>query len=148
MKERKMNRINIICLGVRDMEKSIAFYRDGLGFETREKDNKPAVVFFNNAGSRLELFPLSDLSSDFGDTLPLLPEKHFNGMTLAYNTKSQKEVVTVIERARKAGATILKEPDFVFWGGFHAYFADPDYYVWEVCWNPTMSFDTNDMVIV
>ncbi|WHL22559.1 VOC family protein [Streptococcus iniae] len=139
---------NIICLGVRNMEKSVSFYRDGLGFETKEKENHPAIVFFNNGGSKLELFPLSDLSLDFGAQLPLLPEKHFNGMTLAYNTKSQKEVVSVIEMARKAGATILKEPSDVFWGGFHAYFADLDYYVWEVCWNPTMPFDDNDMVIV
>ena len=53
-----MNRINLICLGVKDMQTSIKFYRDGLGFETAEKGDNPGIVFFNSSGSKLELFPL------------------------------------------------------------------------------------------
>jgi len=48
--------------------------------------------------------------------------------------------------ARKAGATIAKEPQKVFWGGYHAYFADPDGYYWEVAYNPFAAFDENEML--
>ena len=59
-----MNRINIICLGVRSMEKAIGFYRDGLGFKTDEKSNNPDVIFFSNTGTKLELYPLELLAED------------------------------------------------------------------------------------
>lgn len=143
-----MNRINLICLGVRDMAKSVAFYREGLGFESKETSPNPDVIFFSNGGTKLELFPIAELAKDFGAGLPTLAEGQFNGMTLAYNVKEKQEVLEVLELARQAGATILKEAQEVFWGGYHAYFADPDNYVWEVCWNPFMPFDENDMVVV
>ncbi|MGT2686051.1 VOC family protein [Streptococcus porcinus] len=143
-----MNRINLICLGVRNMEDSVKFYRDGLGFETKERRTSPEVIFFNNAGTKLELYPIEELAADFGNGLPTLLEEHFNGMTLAYNVRTKEEVFQVIALAKAAGARILKEPQSVFWGGFHAYFADPDAYVWEVCWNPEMAFDDQGMVIV
>ena len=72
----------------------------------------------------------------------------FAGITLAYNAKSKEEVVEVVELARKAGATIVKEPQDVFWGGFHAYFADLDGYYWEVAWGPRDEFDDNDMLVL
>lgn len=143
-----MNRINLICLGVRNMAKSVAFYREGLGFDSKETSSNPDVIFFSNGGTKLELFPIAELAKDFGSGLPTLAEGQFNGMTLAYNVKEKQEVLEVLELARQAGATIMKEPQEVFWGGYHAYFADPDNYVWEVCWNPFMPFDENDMVIV
>ena len=59
-----MNRINIICLGVKDMEKAIRFYRDGLGFQTKEKSNTPDVIFFSTSGTKLELYPLDLLAKD------------------------------------------------------------------------------------
>lgn len=92
-----MNRVNLICIGVRDMERSVRFYRDGLVFQTDETvDN----------------------------TLPA--GTGFGGITLAYNAKSKEEVVEVVEFARRAGTAIVKEPQDVFWGGFHACFSDPD----------------------
>lgn len=61
------------------------------------------------------------------------------GVTLALNVKSKNEVDEVIELARKSGATIAKEPQDVFWGGYHAYFSDPDGYYFEVAWSPNFS---------
>ena len=52
-----MNKITCICLGVRDMERSIKFYRDGLGYKTDCKENNPPVIFFNTEATKLELFP-------------------------------------------------------------------------------------------
>ena len=141
-----LNRMNIVCLGVKDMEKSIQFYRDGLGFKTDEKDNNPKVIFFNTSGTKLELFPVELLAQDINKNSPPKKTNGFSGITLAYNAKSKKEVVEVIEQARKAGATIEKEPQEVVWGGYHGYFSDPDGYYWEVAWGPNFTFDENDML--
>jgi len=141
-----MNRLNIICLGVRNMEKAIKFYRDGLGFKTDEKGNNPEVVFFSTSGTKLELYPLELLAKDINNDNPPEICSGFGGITLAYNAKTKEEVREIIELARKAGATIVKEPQDVFWGGFHAYFSDPDGYYWEVAWGPNFEFDDNDMI--
>lgn len=141
-----MNRMNIICLGVKDMEKSIRFYRDGLGFKTDEKSNNPEIVFFNTAGTKLELYPIALLAKDINENNPPKITSGFAGITLAYNAKSKEEVCKIIELARKAGAQIEKEPQDVFWGGYHAYFSDLDGYYWEVAWGPNFTFDENDML--
>lgn len=143
-----MNRISIICLGVRNMEKSIKFYRDGLGFQTDEESNNPAIVFFNTTGTKFELYPLDKLAEDINQENPPKVGSGFSGITLAYNVKEKNEVNKVIEIARNAGANILKEPIDVFWGGYHAYFADPDGYCWEVAWGPNFKYDENEMLIL
>ncbi|MCD8062438.1 MAG: VOC family protein [Akkermansiaceae bacterium] len=132
------------------MEKAIRFYRDGLGFQTKEKSNTPDVIFFSNSGTKLELYPLDLLAKDINKDNPPETGTGFAGITLAYNAKSKEEVVEVVELARKAGATIVKEPQDVFWGGFHAYFADLDGYYWEVAWGPSdkFKFDDNDMLVL
>lgn len=143
-----MNRINLICLGVRDMEKSVRFYRNGLGFQTTETSDKPAVIFFNTSGTKFELYPLELLAKDIDETAPPELTGGFCGVTLAYNAKSKEEVNEVIELARSAGAEIKKEPQDVFWGGYHAYFKDPDGYFWEVAYGPDWHFDEQDMLIL
>jgi catechol 2,3-dioxygenase-like lactoylglutathione lyase family enzyme len=136
------------------MAKSVKFYREGLGFKSDETADCPNVIFFNTSGTKFELFPIQGLLEDiYAENLPqrLSAPKitdGFAGITLAYNTKSEEEVREVIELARSAGATIAKEPQSVFWGGYHGYFADPDGYYWEVAHNPFWKFDENDMVIL
>ena len=143
-----MNRINIICLGVKDMAASIRFYRDGLGFQTKEEGKNPAVLFFDTPGTKFELYPLQKLAEDINAENPPAPGSGFAGITLAYNVKSREEVHSIIQLARDAGADILKQPQDVFWGGYHAYFADPDGYCWEVAWNPFAEFDGQDHLIL
>ena len=109
-----MNRISIICLGVRDMAQSIRFYRDGLGFATDEKEDSPKVVFFNITGTKFELYPLELLAEDINEKNPPHVAAGFAGITLAYNVKSEAEVHAVMDLAEKAGATIAKEPQRVF----------------------------------
>ena len=53
---------------------------------------------------------------------------------------------SVIELVKKAGGTIVKEPQDAFWGGYHAYFADPDGYYWEVAWGPGFKFDEDGLL--
>ena len=57
-----MNKITCICLGVNDMERSIKFYRDGLGYKTDCTENNPPVCFFDTLGTKFELFPLEQLA--------------------------------------------------------------------------------------
>jgi acetyl-CoA synthetase len=135
-KRERMNRVSVVCLGVRDMATSLRFYRDGLGFETTEKGNNPPVVFFDSQGVKLELYPLHLLAEDIDPASPPAPGNGFGGITLAYNVATAAEVRQTVELARRAGARIVKEPQSVFWGGYHAYFADPDGYYWEVATSP------------
>lgn len=142
-----MNRINLICLGVKDMQTSIKFYRDGLGFETAEKGDNPGIVFFNSSGSKLELFPLEELAKDIDEQNPPAGTG-FSGITLAYNAKSKEEVDRVMDLARRAGGKVVKEPKDVFWGGYSGYFTDPEGYYWEVAWGPDFTYDDHDMLII
>lgn len=129
------------------MEKSINFYRDKLGFQTDEKGNNPNVIFFNTPGTKFELFPLELLAKDISEKNTPKIANGFAGITLAYNVESKEDVDKVIELARSAGAEIVKEPQDVFWGGYHAYFADLDGYYWEIVWGPNFKYDDNGMLI-
>ncbi|MDR1209531.1 MAG: VOC family protein [Clostridiales bacterium] len=143
-----MNRINIIALGVRDMARSVKFYRS-LGFESSETAECPQVIFFNTAGTKLELYPIKGLAEDINAENPPKIADDFAGITLAYNVKSEREVRDTVELARRAGAVIAKEPQPVFWGGYHAYFADPDGYYWEVAYGAdAWTFDEHDMLVL
>jgi len=128
------------------MQKSVKFYREGLDFKTKETEDCPKVIFFSNLGTKLELYPLDLLAQDISETSPPEITHGFSGITLAYNVKSEQEVHDTIELVRQAGATIAKEPQKTFWGGYHAYFSDPDGYYWEVAYNPYVPFDENDML--
>lgn len=141
-----MNRMNIVSLGVNDMAKSIQFYRDELGFKTDEKENNPNIIFFDTSGTKLSLYPIDLLAKDINEKNTPKRTSGFSGFTLAYNAKSKDEVCSVIELARKAGAKIEKDPQDAFWGGYHAYFSDPDGYYWEVAWGPDFTFDKNNML--
>jgi hypothetical protein len=129
------------------MEKSIQFYRDGLGFHTEEEGNSPEVIFFNTPGTKFELYPLELLAEDISKENPPKIVNGFGGITLAYNVEHKEDVEKIIELARNAGAKIVKEPQDVFWGGYHAYFADLDGYYWEVAWGPDFKFDDNGMLL-
>ncbi len=110
----KMNRINLLTLGVATIRESLKFYRDGLGFHTSVIDDNPSIVFFNNNGTKLALYPLKELAKDLNAERP--PAKHgFSGITLAYNAKSLEEVDEVIEKAEQSGGTVVKYPVRVFW---------------------------------
>ncbi|OEH94550.1 VOC family protein [Bacillus solimangrovi] len=142
-----MNRVNLISLGVTDMSQSIKFYRDGLGFETSEEGDNPDIIFFNNDGTKLALYPLDKLALDIDEKSPPV-RGGFSGITLAYNAKSEAEVDAVIEKAKQAGGKIVKTPQKVFWGGYSGYFADPDGYYWEVAYGEFWEFDDNNMLII
>ena len=124
-------RVTLITLGVADLERSEAFY-SALGWSpAREMPGE--VVFYQIHGMALGLFGLGPLANDQGrpDT-PL----GTGAMTLAQNFSTEAEVDIAYKQALVAGATSLKQPQKVFWGGYSGYYADPDGHVWEVAHNP------------
>jgi catechol 2,3-dioxygenase-like lactoylglutathione lyase family enzyme len=129
------------------MEKSIKFYRDGLGYETDCDKLNPSVCFFNTPGTKFELYPLDLLAEDIDKENPPKLGNGCGGITLTYNVENKEDVDKVIDLVRKAGGNIVKEPQSVFWGGYHAYFSDPDGYYWEVAWGPDFHYDDHGMLV-
>ena len=133
-------RVTLITLGVDDLEKSMRFYRDGLGLETDgivgEEYENGAVAFFDlEKGLKLALWPRKSLAADSGLTVGPRSATEF---ALAHNVSSEKEVNAVMAQAEKAGATIVKPAEKTFYGGYAGYFQDPDGHMWEIAWNPQL----------
>ena len=131
-------RITVITLGVDDLEKSLSFYREGLGFETDgiigQEFEFGAVVFIRlQAGLRLALWPRESIANDTGLKIsaPSATE-----MTIGHNVSTKHEVDSVMAKAKSAGALIVKPAHDTFWGGYSGYFQDPDGHIWEVVFNP------------
>ncbi len=123
-------RVTLITLGVADLAAAKAFY-NRLGWV--ERDGAEGVAFFQMNGLVLGLFGLGDLAKDQGRQGAALGT---GAMTLAQNFSTEAEVDAAFHAALDAGATALKAPEKVFWGGYSGYWADPDGHVWEVAMNP------------
>ena len=126
-------KISIVSLGVRDFERSLAFYRDGLGLPTHNYKPGEGIVFFEMEGTWLSLYPRDEAAKDAGVSAE---GSGFAGITLAHNVPSKAEADRVFAQAVAAGAKPVKQPQDVFWGGYSGYFADPDGHLWEVAYNP------------
>jgi catechol 2,3-dioxygenase-like lactoylglutathione lyase family enzyme len=128
-------RISIITLGVADLLRSTAFYRDGLKLPERQ-EGSDNITFFETSGVWLALYRRDALAED----AHISPEgTGFPAFTLAHNVGSPEEVDRVLEEAATAGATLVKAAQRAFWGGYSGCFADPDGFLWEIAWNPHFS---------
>lgn len=130
--------ITILTLGVDDLERSVSFYRDGLGFATRgiigKEFENGAVAFFNlQSGLKLALWPRMSLAAD--TRIKAHPPSALE-FSLGHNVSSQEEVDAVMQQAERAGAKIIKAAQATFYGGYAGYFQDPDGHLWEVAFNP------------
>ncbi|MDX1780856.1 MAG: VOC family protein [Thalassovita sp.] len=123
-------RISLITLGCRDLARAARFYSD-LGWQ--KADSPEEIVAFNLIGQALCLYGLDDLADDIGVPVETLGR---GAVTLAHNLNSPGEVDALVERAVSAGATLLKKPRKVFWGGYSGYFCDPEGHIWEIAHNP------------
>ena len=133
-------RITVVTLGVSDLDRSLAFYRDGLGLPTEgifgQEFEYGAVAFFNlHNGLILALWPRTSIARDSGLS-PQPPSA--TEFTIGHNVNSKSEVDAVMEQATRAGAHVVKAAGDTFWGGYAGYFQDPDGHLWEIVWNPQM----------
>lgn len=130
-------RLNIVTVGVKDLEASRDFYLNALGWEPA-KGSDDNIVFYNHGGIIFALYPLDKLAEDAEVSVE---RSGFSGVTLAINQESKEAVEEVFDNAVKNGAKVLVEPRDTFWGGYDAYFADPDGHPWEIAWAPFWEFD-------
>ncbi len=131
-------RISLVTLGVQNVRTSTQFYL-ALGFELSSSSIDGEVSFFRTGGGLLGLYGAAELAAD-AHVQPPVPDG-FSGISLAINLASPGEVDAAIEVARAAGARVLKPAQATEWGGYHAYFADPDGYAWELAHNPFWPLD-------
>ena len=136
-------RITLVTLGVDDLLRAVAFYRDGLGWPTDgivgTEFEHGAVAFFTlHGGLRMALWPRASIAHDTGIARGPRSATEF---MLAHNVGSADAVDRVMDEARAAGAAIVKPAAKAFWGGYTGCFADPDGHLWEVAWNPAWEDD-------
>jgi uncharacterized protein len=130
--------ITLLTLCVDDLERSVAFYKDGLGFITKgiigtEFENG-AVAFFNlDSGLKLALWPRKSLAADTGLSLQAASSTE---LSIGHNVSSDAEVDAVMLLAERAGAKIIKRAQKTFYGGYAGYFQDPDGHLWDVAHVP------------
>lgn len=127
-------RLTVLTIGVDDLERSLRFYRDGLGFATdgiigTEFDHGAVVFIDLQPGLRLALWPRESIARDSG--LAAAPPSSTD-LTLGHNVDSDEEVDAVMAEAARAGATVVKPAQRTFYGGYAGYFMDPDSHLWEI----------------
>lgn len=135
--------VSVITLGVADLERSLRFYRDGLGWSPSSA-SAGDFVLFRTAGAAVALYPREELARDA--RLPAEPSAPFAGVTLAQNVRSRGEVDAAIAAAVRAGATLLKAGVETSWGGYSGYVADPDGHAWEIAWNPHIALGPDGLL--
>lgn len=130
-------RMTFITLGVFDLNKSIDFYENKFGWERSELSNE-SIIFYKLNGIHLALYDREELAKD----ATIDPSGNgFRSFTMAYNTRSEKEVDDLVENLSRQGVPVIKEPQKVFWGGYSSYLADPDGNLWEIAYNPFLKME-------
>ena len=124
-------RISFVTLGVADLPRATAFYRDVLGLP--QKETPPSVAFFEMGRTWLALYPRDLLAADAG-----VPAEGsgFRSFTLSHNVATRPEVDALLAHVAAHGGRVVKAGHDADWGGYTGYFADPDGFLWEVAWNP------------
>ena len=137
-------RLNVITLAVDDLERALAFYRDGLGLHTKgvvatdlvDETTGAAgaiVIFKLDGGLTLTLYPRSELAKDAD--IPFGPPKT-GEFSIGQLVESRAEVDALLAQAEQAGAALTGRPHDRPWGIYSGYFRDPDGHLWEIIWNP------------
>ena len=142
-------RIHVITLAVADLDRALAFYRDGLGFPTEgligteftgdaTTPDGTTAVFHLDGGLMLSIYPRSELAKDAGITATAANPGEFS---IGHVVASRAEVDDVIAQAQAAGAAVTESPYDRPWGIYSGYFHDPDGHLWEVIFNPALDLN-------
>lgn len=143
-------RIDVITLAVANLDRALAFYRDGLGLQTQGvigtefvgDDSAPAgaiAMFELRGGLIMALYPRAELAKDAN--VPLAPPTS-GEFSIGHLVSSKADVDALLAQAQAAGATLTDQPHDRPWGIYSGYFRDPDGHLWEVIWNPQMQPQT------
>ena len=133
--------ISFITLGVADLARSRIFYKT-LGWQ-ESSASQEGIAFFQAGSVAFALFQRDALAEDANVQSA---GSGFAGFTLAHNVESEAAVLALLDEAVAAGATLVRPADKVFWGGFRGYFADPDGFLWEACYNPFVALDADGFI--
>ena len=136
-------RLTLITLGVRDVKASTEFYTSVFGWKPLPSSNEN-ITFFQLNGIQLALFGDHALAEDAGVGAE---GTGFRKFSLAHNMRSEKEVDDLVAGLSRKGATVMKMPQKVFWGGYSSYVQDPDGILWEIAFNPYMQLDEAGNVV-
>ncbi|GAA0272632.1 VOC family protein [Cryptosporangium japonicum] len=138
-------KLNVLTLGVRDLDASRRFFVDGLGWKPH-LDVPGEVIFLQvGHGLLLSLWDREAMAAEAGefyrggDPMPI---------TLGHNVDSEDEVTAVLDRATAAGGSIIAPATRRDWGGVSGYFADPDGFRWEVVHNPGLAFSPDGTITI
>jgi len=130
-------RVSLITLGVADLKRATRFYEDVVGWKAAP--GPPEIAFFDLGGVVFSLYPHADMARDMNiapDDAGDIGARAYHGFGLSHNARSKEDVDQIFARLRDKGATIVKEPEETFWGGYSGNFRDPDGHNWEVAYNP------------
>jgi uncharacterized protein len=136
--------INVITLAVADLDRALAFYRDGLGLESSGvvgtefagDATNPAgalAMFQLSGGLILALYPRQELAKDANIPLGLPTTGEFS---IGHAVASKEDVDALLAHAEAAGAVLTDRAHDRQWGIYSGYFRDLDGHLWEVMWNP------------
>jgi uncharacterized protein len=136
-------KISFITLAVADLDRSVAFYRDGLGWPTNGIVGQEfhdevtgadgTIAFFTlDTGLLVGLYERANLAKDA--SLPPGPPSSTE-FSLGIPAGSQAEVDDLLRHAEAAGATLTAPAHMRPFGVYSGYFADPDGHLFEITWN-------------
>lgn len=133
--------ISFVTLGVADLDRSRRFYRE-LGW-TESSGSQAEVAFFQVGSIAFALFGREALAEDAQVSSE---GSGFPGFALAHNVATEADVEITLQEAVAAGGGVVRPAAKASWGGFRGYFADPDGFLWEVCYNPFFPLDEQGFV--
>jgi uncharacterized protein len=139
-------RVHVLTLAVDDLERSLSFYRDGLGLQSEGvvgteftgDENTPAgavAMFELEGGLILSLYPRTELAKDADIPVGSPSSGDFS---IGHLVGNKEEVDALLAKAKAAGGTIIGKPHDRPWGIYSGYFKDPDGHLWEIVWNPDL----------
>ncbi len=137
-------RLNFINLGVGNLERSLAFYRDGLGWPTTGIVGEEFVDPITGAAGRIAFFELQpglmlglyERANLAKDASVELDTPSSTEVSLGYAVAHKEDVDRFLQKTVAAGGVLTKKPHSRPWGVYSGYFKDIDGHLWEITWDP------------
>lgn len=122
-------KISDICLLVEDIDRTIAFYVDKLGFRLRR--SAEGFADFHNDGITLAAWELDHINAHTGVSNKRAPAGAHKAC-IAVNVSPPAEVDRLYSELLAKGVPFYGPPEDYVWNARCIYFSDPDDTLWEV----------------